>query len=123
MVAYTANLYYWFLELLKGGAGGDLSDKQSDCLEIVLKEARGLKVLIEDLLDLSGIRAGQITLNKETIMLKETIERHLLILCAHCGNKGLNLILDDIPEHVEFQLMFLIQTIMINLISNAKIYG
>ena len=63
-----------YVDILLMGAAGVLNDDQTHFLDIVKNNAERLNILVDDLLDISRIEAGQITLSKESIDLRELAE-------------------------------------------------
>ena len=63
-----------FLNILKKELHGNLNDKQKEFLTISLLNSSLLKKLINNLLDLSIIHSGQLTLEKETFCLNDQIQ-------------------------------------------------
>ena len=56
-----------YVEILLMGAAGSLSDKQYHFLEIVRANTERLTVLVNDLLDISRIEAGRVTLSMQPL--------------------------------------------------------
>jgi PAS domain S-box-containing protein len=106
-----------FIELVKGPK---LSEDQDAYLQIALDEAMNLKNLIDDLLDLSRIEAGKITLFYSQINCKEMIDHLITSLSPLVKGKPVtlsskftqdNLIIEgDLPK---------MRRVLLNLISNA----
>lgn len=61
------NAIIGYSELLTSGMYGDLSEKQYDRVERVYQSGKHLLMLINDVLDLSKIEAGQMRLNMESV--------------------------------------------------------
>ena len=64
-----------YTDLILDGLYGDLSTQQQDRLEKVIRNGRNLLHLINDILDLSHIETGQLTLQPEVIDTVQTIEQ------------------------------------------------
>ncbi|MBN1285285.1 MAG: GAF domain-containing protein [Anaerolineae bacterium] len=113
------NAIIGFSEAMSNGLYGPVAEKQADRLDTILRNARGLLALIEDLLDISRIGAGHLHLSYEAVPIyreiKEAVERHK----AGVGAKGLALRvnLDALPP-VRGDVVRLRQ-VLDNLISNA----
>ncbi|RNB89519.1 response regulator [Brevibacillus fluminis] len=105
--------------LLKG-AEGPISEKQAQNLAIVLGSGRRLTQLVNELLDYSKMKHGDISLYKSNVDLKATVDSVIRIHSFLLGGKQITLVNDvseDIPE-VYVDGNRLIQ-ILHNLISNA----
>ncbi|HVN56270.1 MAG TPA: GAF domain-containing protein [Anaerolineaceae bacterium] len=63
-----------YVEIMLMGAAGPLSDQQRHFLEIVRNNTTRLGALVNDLLDVSRIEAGRITLNLQSLRLHELAE-------------------------------------------------
>jgi len=79
-----------YASLLKNKILGPNTEKQQEAAEIIDKEAKHLAKLINDLLDLSKIDSGAMTLHKRPFKLKDLEEKCSLKSLAE--RKGLNLI-------------------------------
>ncbi|MCZ7544872.1 MAG: ATP-binding protein [Anaerolineae bacterium] len=68
------NAIIGFTETLLSGIYGALSDRQTDRLETVRRNAYSLLGLIDNLLDISKIEAGKLDLKLETVYIQQEIE-------------------------------------------------
>jgi len=66
-----------------------LDAEQRDCAETVHQSALSLLTLVNDLLDLSKIEAGRLTLDPVPFSLREAIETPTALLAARAGERGL----------------------------------
>jgi len=99
---------------------GKLNDEQKKQLTMVQKSSRHLLTLINDVLDISKIEAGQLDLAPETYSLKESIEKLHGIILPSAVNKGLSLEYHLEPEDIElFTDKRRVEQIILNLLSNA----
>ncbi len=64
-----------YVEVLLLGAAGELNEKQTRFLEVVRSNTERLNVLVNDLLDVSRIEAGRVTLSRQPIDLKDMTEQ------------------------------------------------
>jgi PAS domain S-box-containing protein len=62
-----------YVEIMLMGAGGELNAQQRHFLEIVKNNTERLSVLVNDLLDLSRIESGRVTLNMQSLDLSQII--------------------------------------------------
>lgn len=99
---------------------GPLSDEQAKQLEMVRGSARHLLTLISDLLDISKIEAGQLSVNRMPFDISSAIAKALDTVRPLAENKGLRLeagIMPDIGQAIGDEGRF--QQILLNLLSNA----
>ncbi|WP_163338899.1 hybrid sensor histidine kinase/response regulator [Desulfopila sp. IMCC35008] len=97
------------------------TSEQQEYVKIALKSSRRLSVLLSDILDLSRVEAGQMSLRNEPFDLAETVKQVCDLLYITCKEKGLELnpmIHPPLPE-----LMLgdgtRLQQILNNLLGNA----
>ncbi|HEB92135.1 MAG TPA: response regulator [Gammaproteobacteria bacterium] len=98
-----------------------LSSEQQDYIETIEKSADNLLHLLNDILDISKIEAGKLTLQKSFCNLRSTIDDALSLLAPAAQDKGIELIslfYQDVPETL-FTAADRIRQIMLNLIGNA----
>lgn len=89
-------------------------------LEIVLRNSRHLSSLIDDVLDLSQIEAGQMALMKESVAFSEIVDEAVTAVRPLFNSKGLTLRADiplNLPELYCDRLR--IRQVLLNLLSNA----
>lgn len=60
-----------YVDILLMGAAGAFNENQAHFLEIIKNNAERLNILVNDLLDISRIEAGQVTLNPQLLDLRE----------------------------------------------------
>ncbi len=100
---------------------GDLSDKQRHRADILLKAARHLLTLVNDVLDFSKIEAGRLRIEPVPCDLAQAIEDVVSTLGQTASEKGLQLILDispSMPARVTIDAARVAQ-ILTNLVGNA----
>ncbi len=109
-----------YSELMLSGAYGDLTARQRDRLNTVIRNARNLLDLINDLLDISRIEVGKVTLARRSINLNRIIETTIQTVEPMARQKGLTIraMVDETLQPVEADETRLIQ-ILNNLLSNA----
>ena len=98
-----------------------ITPEQKEYIEIINRSGEHLLELINDVLSMSKIEAGQITINKNRFNLYKLLNslKEMLQLKAH--SKGLQLIFeqpDDLPKYIQTDEAKLRQ-VLINLIGNA----
>jgi PAS domain S-box-containing protein len=109
-----------FTGMVLQGLAGPLNKEQEKQLGMVRGSARHLLDLINDILDISKIEAGQLTILSEAFDLRKSIEKAVQIILPLAGKKNLRLhykIGDDVSEMYGDQRR--VEQIMINLLSNA----
>jgi CheY-like chemotaxis protein len=70
---------------------GELSDEQQEQMEIVLRSARHLLGIINDILHYSKLEAGQVVLEEGTVELREVVDDVLDLMAVQAEEKGLEL--------------------------------
>jgi len=105
-------------ELLKDT---DLTDEQSEYVGIFRTAGENLLQLINDILDLSKVEAGQVELNVEEFNLEDVVCKTCDIMAIRAHKKNLELtchISPDVPHYLEGDPNRLRQ-VLVNLLSNA----
>ena len=99
----------------------DLNDYQNKMISTVKKSADGLLALLNDILDISKIEAGQLVFDAHSFSLSELLDSLLVTLQLSAEEKGLELHVDlqpDVPDrYIGDELR--LQQILLNLINNA----
>jgi signal transduction histidine kinase len=99
---------------------GPLNDEQKKQLEIVLLAGRNLLSIINDLLDLSKIEAGQMTVSTESFNIQELIEEVMRIEWPIVRKKGLYLNLTKTAETCEIVSdRKRLHQVLLNILDNA----
>jgi signal transduction histidine kinase/CheY-like chemotaxis protein len=99
----------------------ELTAEQREWLLLVQSSADSLRHVINDILDVSKIEAGGMTLEPAAFELRRQLERCIETLQYRATAKGLQLRCDvtpDVPDHLTADWMRL-QQVLINLIGNA----
>ena len=114
------NAIIGFSQVLREKLFGEMNEKQAEYLEDILSSANHLLSLINDVLDLSKIEAGQVELEVGTFSLKEALERSITTMRELAIKNGVQLELDadtsvDLVEGDERR----IRQVIFNLLSNA----
>ncbi|MGE5223043.1 MAG: sensor histidine kinase, partial [Omnitrophica WOR_2 bacterium] len=114
-----------YVDVLLMGAAGDLSDKQTHFLEIVKTNTERLAILVNDLLDISRIEAGRVTLSLQPLDLREIARRSASELELRCREENKPM---EIATHIPPDLPGVlgdperVQQILDNLLENAYFY-
>ena len=109
-----------FSQVLRKGLFGDINDKQAEYLDDILASARHLLSLIDDVLDLSKVEAGQIELQVAPFSLPATLERGIVIVRERATRGGVRISLSSDPgvdEVVGDERR--VRQVVFNLLSNA----
>ncbi len=99
----------------------EMSAEQRESLLLVRTSAESLLRVINDILDVSKIEAGRMSLEPMPFELREQLARFMRTLAFRADEKGLTLRCDvtpDVPNHVVGDWMRL-QQVLINLVGNA----
>jgi signal transduction histidine kinase len=114
------NVIIGFSQVLREKLFGELNDKQEEYLGDILSSSEHLLSLINDILDLSKVEAGQTELTFAPFSLQETLERGVVMMKERALMNGVALGLQDDPqlEPVEGDERRIRQVIF-NLLSNA----
>ena len=101
--------------------GTPLDDKQRQYIGLANQSARGLMVIIDDLLDVAKIEAGQLVIEQRAFSLRKCLEDALSPLQLTSQQKGLRLawhVADEVPATLVGDAVRLRQVI-VNLAGNA----
>ena len=99
----------------------DLNDKQRQFITLAHQSAQGLMVIINDLLDVAKIEAGQMLLEQQPFSLKQCIAEALSPLALTASDKSLRLdwrVAGSVPDALIGDAARLRQ-VLINLVGNA----
>jgi signal transduction histidine kinase len=114
------NAIVGFSQVLKQKLFGEVNEKQDEYLDDILSSADHLLALINDILDLSKVEAGQVELEVGLFSLREALERGLVMVRERATKNGvqLELALDPSVDLVEGDERR-IRQVVFNLLSNA----
>ncbi|MGM0442368.1 MAG: ATP-binding protein [Elusimicrobiota bacterium] len=113
------NAIIGFTSLMEEGTYGDISDKQQKTLEKIMTNTEHLLDLINDILDLSKIEAGKLTLNFEKFKVNRLLKEIQESMKPIAEKKGLKFELIT-PDVIECYLDYTrVRQIVTNLVSNA----
>jgi signal transduction histidine kinase len=112
-----------YVKLMQMGAGGNLSEKQDEFMNVITSNVDRMNRLVSDLLDVSRIEAGRIRLEIEDVQMREVVNDVIETVNNQIKKKNLNLSLEleeTLPEiKADYNRMVQIVT---NLVSNAYKY-
>jgi len=109
-----------FTTILLAGLAGELNDKQRDYQEIVLKNVQQLQAMIDDLLEVTRLETGKLTLEPERVSVPDAVRDALNTLRVTAVARGLMLSSDlpaDLPSVSGDPIR--VRQILINLLDNA----
>jgi signal transduction histidine kinase len=114
------NAIIGFSQVLQEGIFGDVNEKQREYLEDILSSGQHLLSLINDVLDLSKVEAGQMELELAPFSLRETLERGVVMLRERASDNGIGLRLEQAPDiDVVRGDERRVRQVVFNLLSNA----
>lgn len=98
-----------------------VTDHDKECVEVAQMNAKGLMLVLNDVLDLSKIEAGQLHLNRMLVDMLQLIEDTVKELSVRAHTKGLQICLDIIPftRRTLFVDPIRMKQVLVNLIENA----
>lgn len=88
-----------FTAMLLDGTYGPLTDEQKEIIQFVHDANKNMGLLVHDLLDISIIESGKLTLDKRAANIETLVEHRLRIHGHTAKNKGIQLIpyFEDVP--------------------------
>lgn len=108
------------LGLILGGACGELNDDLRDLLTIAYTNSDRLIKLINEILDLSKIEAGQVPLKTAPIDLTDVVEQSVMEISGFAQQRGVLIVTSLEPDLPLVQAdADQIQRVLMNLLSNA----
>jgi two-component system, NtrC family, sensor kinase len=114
------NAIIGFSQVLRQRLFGEINAKQEEYLDDILASGNHLLDLINDVLDLSKVEAGQVELDVATFSLREALERGVVMVRERATKNGVRLSLElatdvDLVEGDERR----VRQVVFNLLSNA----
>jgi len=114
------NAIIGFSQVLRQRLFGPINEKQEEYLDDILSSGNHLLDLINDVLDLSKVEAGQVELEVATFSLREALERGVMMVREPATTHGVRLSVElasgvDLVEGDERRL----RQVIFNLLSNA----
>jgi len=109
-----------FSQVLRKQLIGEVNEKQAEYLDDILASSRHLLSLIDDVLDLAKVEAGQIQLEVLPFSLREALERGVVIVREHATREGVQVSLaSDSGVDMVVGDERRITQVVFNLLSNA----
>ncbi len=114
------NAMLGFTQVLRERMFGDINEKQEEYLDDILSSGHHLLSLINDVLDLSKVEAGQVELVMAPFSLRQALERGVVVVRERASTDEVSVVVEaapdaDIVEGDERR----IQQVIFNLLSNA----
>ncbi len=109
-----------FTGILLQGLAGPLNPEQKKQMSMVQNSSRHLLALINDVLDISKIEAGQLELSMKTFDVKPCVEKMVKMILPLAENKGLEIqvdIADDVGAVTTDQRR--LEQVILNVLTNA----
>jgi two-component system, NtrC family, sensor kinase len=114
------NAIIGFSQVLRERMFGDVNEKQAEYLDDILSSANHLLSLINDVLDLSKVEAGQLELDVAPFSLREALERGVVMVRERALKDGVQVRVTPSPEvDVVAGDERRIRQVIFNLLSNA----
>ena len=114
------NAIIGFSQVLQQKLFGEVNEKQEEYLDDILSSGNHLLSLINDVLDLSKVEAGQVELDRAPFSLRKALERGVVMVRERASGRGLQLELDLAPDvDVVDADERRVRQIVFNLLSNA----
>jgi signal transduction histidine kinase len=92
------NAIIGFSQVLRQGLFGPVNEKQAEYLDDILSSGHHLLSLINDVLDLSKVEAGQVELDVASFSLREALERGVVMVREPASRRGIALALEHAPD-------------------------
>ena len=92
------NAIIGFSQVLRQQLFGEINEKQAEYLDDILSSGNHLLSLINDVLDLSKVEAGQVELEIADFSLREALERGVVMVRERATRNGVQLTLEFAPD-------------------------
>jgi len=92
------NAIIGFSQVLRQRLFGEINEKQQEYLDDILSSGNHLLSLINDVLDLSKVEAGQVELEVAAFSLREALERGVVMVREPAAKSGVRLSLESAPD-------------------------
>ncbi len=114
------NAIIGFSEVLRDGLLGTLPDRQRVCVDDIFSSGQHLLALINDILDLSKVEAGKMTLDLESVQVASLFANSLSIVREKAAERHIRLNIDVPPDLGSIAVdARKVKQILYNLLSNA----
>ena len=118
------NSLYQFLQIVESGMAGAISEEQQSYLQIALRNAVSLREMIEDLMDVTRIENGKLSVRSEKMCLVSLVESCVRSLQHTAEAKDFSLCMEfpDDLQHVWADPKR-VRQVVTNLLTNAIKFG
>ena len=113
------NAILGYNDLLEVGIAGPLTPPQLGYVEKVKHSGQHLLALVNDILDLSKVEAGEMTVRRERLRLPALLESALELMAPQARAKGVRLIDEDARDAAYLGDEDRARQVLVNLLSNA----
>jgi signal transduction histidine kinase len=113
------NAIIGFSQVLREGMFGDVNAKQAEYLDDILSSGNHLLSLINDVLDLSKVEAGQIELDVSPFSLQEALESGVVMVRERATRDGVRITLEPTDIGLVSGDERRVRQVVFNLLSNA----
>lgn len=117
------NAILGFAQVLLQGIGAPLNQQQQECASHILQGGRHLLDLINEVLDLSTIEAGQLSIEQEALPLAPVIRDCLTLVLPQAQDRKISLNADDAGALVIQADAKRLKQVLLNLLSNGIKYN
>lgn len=114
-----------FAQLLENGRREPLSEKQREHVQRIRRSGEHLLTLINDILDLTRIENGNLTISLQPTILAEALESALLLVTTQIQQRGIEMHMDPAVSQMPRVLAdeIRLRQVLVNLLSNATKYN
>jgi signal transduction histidine kinase len=114
------NAIIGFSQVLQQRLFGEINEKQKEYLDDILSSGNHLLSLINDVLDLSKVEAGQVELEVASFSLREALERGVAVMRERATSGGVQVSLEPAPDvDIVYGDERRVRQVIFNLLSNA----
>jgi signal transduction histidine kinase len=114
------NAVIGFSEILLGKYFGELNDKQQEYVSDIHRSGKHLLALINDVLDVSKIEAGELELNITQFNIHQLVEQAIMLVKARADAQGIEIVFNDNSTSLSISAdERRLKQIIVNLLTNA----
>jgi signal transduction histidine kinase/CheY-like chemotaxis protein len=114
------NAVIGFSDVLLDRMFGDLNDKQDEYVRDIRNSGRHLLELINEILDLSKVEAGQMELDRDAVSLADLLQHGVAMVRERAGRGGIALHVDVAPDvGTAYADELKLKQVILNLLTNA----
>lgn len=113
-----------YLSMMHEGALGEMTDLAQEKVTMMLGSADRLSELVEDLLNVSRIEQGRLTINYEVLQIEPVVEQVMAELKVQADQKGLNFVYEKPAQPLPKLLLDpgRLKQVLVNIIGNSIKY-